>query len=71
MSMAQYLSKYLLEKYEDEAVFPASLCGLPVSTSTKTESVVSMVDDENITLTSLIIICNYIKICIWEACYFT
>ena len=35
VAMAQYLSKYLFEKYEDEAIFAASWCGLPVSTSMK------------------------------------
>ena len=62
MAMVQYLSKYSFEKYEDEAIFGASQCGLPVRTSTKPESVAAMVDDATITLTSLIIICNYIKI---------
>ena len=59
MSMEQYLSKYLFEKYEDEENFAASQCGLPVSTFMKPESVSAMVDDANIMLTSLIIICNY------------
>ena len=59
--MAQYLSKYLFEKYEDEAILAASQCGLPVSTSMKTESVAAMVDDANITLTSWETICNYIR----------
>ena len=59
--MAQYLSKYLFEKYEDEKMFAASKCGLPVRTSMKTESVAAMVDDANITLNSLRIICNYIR----------
>ena len=61
MAMAQYLSKYLFEKYEDEAFFAASKCGFPVSTSMKLESVSVMVDDTNIILTILIIICNYIR----------
>ena len=60
MTMTQYLSNYLFEKYEDESIFAASQCGLPVSTSTNPESVASMVDDADITLTSLRIICNYI-----------
>ena len=34
---------------------------VPVSTSMKLELVAAMVDDSNITLTSLIIICNYIR----------
>ena len=50
--MAQYLSKYLFEKYEDEEMFAASQFGLPVSTPMKPESVAVMVDDANITLTS-------------------
>ena len=41
--------------------FDASQCGLPISTSTKPESVSAMVDDDNITLTSLRIICNHIR----------
>ena len=57
--MAQYLSKYLFEKYEYEAIFAASQWGLPVSTSTKPKSVAAIVDDSNITLTSLRIIHNY------------
>ena len=61
MARAQYLSKYLFEKYEDEAVFAASQCVLPLSTSMNTESVAEMVDDANIMLTSLRIICNYIR----------
>ena len=56
MAMAQYLSKYLFEKYEDEAIFAASRCGLPFSTSMKPESVDAMVYETNITLTSLKII---------------
>ena len=43
--MAKYLSKYLFEKYEDEAIFAAYQCGLPVRISMKPESVVTMVDD--------------------------
>ena len=58
MAMAQYPSKYFFEKYEDEAIFAASKCGFPVSTSMKPEPVAAMVHDANITLTSLIIICN-------------
>ena len=61
MAMAQYLSDYLFDKYEYEAIFVASWCGLPVRTSMKTESVSAMVDDSNITLTSFRIICYYIK----------
>ena len=56
MAMAQYLPKYFLEKYEDEAFFAASQCGLPVSTSVNPESVGTMFDDANITLTILRII---------------
>ena len=37
VAMAQYLSKYLFEKYEDEANFAASQCGFPVSTYMKPE----------------------------------
>ena len=58
--MAQYLSKYLFDKYEDEAIFVASKCGLPVRTSMKPESVADMVDDANIKMTSLRIIRKYI-----------
>ena len=58
---AQYLSKYLFEKYEDEAIFAAFKCGLPVSTSINPESVSSMVYQDDMTLTRLRIICNYIK----------
>ena len=61
MAMAQYLSNYLFEKCEDEAFCFASKCGLPVSTFMNSESVASMVNDYNITITSLIIICNYIR----------
>ena len=61
MAMAQYLSKYLFDKYEYEAIFAASKCGLPVSTSMKPESVAVMFDDDDITLNILIIICNYIR----------
>ena len=35
VSVAQYLSKYLFEKDEDEAIFAVSQCGCPVSTSMK------------------------------------
>ena len=70
MSMAQYLSNYLFEKDEDEAIFAASQYGLPVRTSMKPELVTIIIDDANIKMTSLIIICYY-NICIWEACYFT
>ena len=41
--------------------FFASQWGLPVSASINPESVSDMVDDANITLTSLIIIYNYIR----------
>ena len=54
--MAQYLSNCLFEKYEDEAIFAASKCGFPIRTSMRLESVSTMVDDTNITLTILIII---------------
>ena len=60
VSRAQYLSKYLFNKYEDEAIFDVSQCGLPVITSINLDSVSDMVDDSNITLTRLIIILNYI-----------
>ena len=53
MDMAQYLSKYFFDKYEDEAKFVTSQCGLPVSTSMNPESVANMVDDVNITMTNL------------------
>ena len=61
MAMAQYPPKYLLEKYEDEAIFATYQCGLPVSTSMNPKSVASVVDDTNITLTRLRIICNYTR----------
>ena len=61
VAMAQYLPKYLLEKYEDEAIFATYQCGLPVRTSMKPKSVASVVDYENITLTRLRIICKYIR----------
>ena len=61
MAIAQYLSKYLFEKCEDETVFAASQCELPVSTSMKPELVSDIVDDANIMLTSLRIVCNYIR----------
>ena len=35
MAMAQYLSKYCFEEYEDEAFFAAYQYGLPFSTSMK------------------------------------
>ena len=56
VTMAQYLSKYLFEKYNDEAIFTASQCGLPVITSINPESVAVRVDDANLMLTSLIMI---------------
>ena len=59
--MAQNLQNYSFEKYEDEASFSASRDGLPVRTSTNAESVVTMVDDDNITMTSLRIVCNCIR----------
>ena len=59
--MAQYLSKYLFKKYEDEAIFVASQCELPIINSTKIKTIASMVDDANITLTRSIIICNNIR----------
>ena len=64
--MAQYLSKYLFEKYEDESIFAAARCWLPVSAPMNLESVSDMVDDANITLTSLRIICNYIRDAFWK-----
>ena len=51
----------MFEKYEDEVIVSASQCGLLVSTSMNPESVSDMVDDAKITLTILIIICNYIR----------
>ena len=60
MDMLQYLSKNLLENYDIEAFFAASKCGLPFITSMNPESVAAMVDDANITLTSLRIMFNYI-----------
>ena len=59
--MVKYLSKYFFGKYEDEAIFSASECGLPLRTSTNTEPVVAMVYDANIMLNSLRKICNYIR----------
>ena len=50
--MAQYLSKYLFDKYEDEELFAASQYRLPVSTSMNPESVNAMIDDSNKFLTS-------------------
>ena len=61
MAMSQYLSNYLFEKYEDEAIFAASQCGLPFSTLMKPESVATIVDDSNIMLNILRIIFNYIR----------
>ena len=66
MAMAEYLSKYLFEKYEDESIFVAYQCGLSVSTSMNPESVAAMVDDANIMLTSLRIICNCIRYAFWK-----
>ena len=66
MAMEQYLSNYLFDKYEDEVIFSTSKCGLSVRNSTKPESVADMFDDANITLTSLIIICNYIRDSFWK-----
>ena len=56
MVMAQYLSKYLFEKYEDEAIFAAYQCGLPVRTSMNLYSVSAIGNNANITLTGLRII---------------
>ena len=61
MAMAQYLSKYLFNKYKDREMFAAFQCGLSVSNSINPEPVAAMVDDANITLTSWRIICNYIR----------
>ena len=61
MAVAKYLSKYFIEKYENEAIFATSQCGLPVRISKNPQSVASMDDDGNITLTILRIICNYIR----------
>ena len=61
MTMEKYLSKYLFDKYEYKEIVSASKCGLTISTSMKPESVAAMVVDTNITLNSLIIICNYIR----------
>ena len=49
--MAQYLSKYLFEKYKGEEMFDAFNYALPDRNSMKPESVSSMVDDDNITHT--------------------
>ena len=59
--MAQYLSDYLFGEYEDEAIVSASQRGFPVNTYMKPESISAMFDDDNIILTSLIIICNYMR----------
>ena len=56
MAMAQYMSNYLFDKYEDEEMFSAYQYGLPISISMNPESVAAVVDDANITMTSLIII---------------
>ena len=61
MAMEQHLSKDLFDKYEDESIFAASQYGLLVSTSMNPESVADMVDDSNIILTILRMICNYIR----------
>ena len=66
MAMAQYLSNYLFEKYEDESIFAASQCRLPVSTSMNPESVSTVVDDANITLDILRILCNDIRDAFWK-----
>ena len=50
----------MFAKYEDEAIFAASQCGLSVGTYIKLESVAAVVDDANIMITNFIIICNYI-----------
>ena len=60
VAMTQSLTIFS-EKYEDEAIFAASQCGLPVRTSMKPESVSAMVNDVNIMLTRLIIIYNYMR----------
>ena len=39
----------------------ASQCGLPIGTPMNPESVAAMVNDTNITITRLIIICNYLR----------
>ena len=49
----------MFEKYEYESFVAAFKCELSVGTSMKPESGDTMVDDANIMLTSLIIICNY------------
>ena len=36
-AISQHLSKYLFDKYDDEAIFDASQCGFSVRTSMKTE----------------------------------
>ena len=51
----------MFDKYEGEAIFAASQYGLPIITSMNQESVSGVIDDTNITLTSLRIICNYIR----------
>ena len=61
VAMAQYLSKYLFEKYEYEAIVSDSRCRSPVSTSMKTKSVAAMVDCANIILTILRIIFSNIR----------
>ena len=51
----------MFEKYEYEAILVIFKWGLPVSNSMNPESVYAIVDDPNRMLTSLIIICNYIR----------
>ena len=51
----------MFEKYEYEAFVAAFQCELSDGTSMKPESVAILVNDANIMLTSLIIICNYIR----------
>ena len=46
--MEQYLSNYLFQKYEVEAIFAAYQSGLPDNTSMNPESVSSIVDNANV-----------------------
>ena len=58
--MSQYLSKYLFNKYEYEAIFATSQYGLSVRIFMNPELVSDVVDDSKTTMTILRIICNYI-----------
>ena len=59
-TMSQYLSKYLFNKYEYEAIFATSQYGLSVRIFMNPELVSDVVDDSKTTMTILRIICNYI-----------